>query len=466
MQHFDTIVAISTPPGVGALGLIRLSGPQAVSIVDRVFSKDLLSAAGYTVHYGELFQREPVSDATVAALDQVVVSIFRAPRSFTKEDVAEVSFHGSPFILREALKLFVALGARLAEPGEFTQRAFLNGAMDLAQAEAVADLIASASRAAHAVALQQLKGGVSKKIAALRAELLDFTSLIELELDFGEEDVEFADREKLLALVRHIRGLIARLAESFQFGNAMVHGVPTVIAGRPNAGKSTLLNALLQEERAIVSDIPGTTRDTIEETLVIEGVQFRIIDTAGLRDTDDAIESIGVARTREKIGQASIVVYLFDLLGTSYAEVEADLAPLATATARLIVVGNKADGLATDAAAAAQAHWAEHFPSDWLQISAQEGRGLNALRERLHTVAMGLSSGTSDVVISNVRHLQALEKAGQSLAEAEEGLGLGMTQELVALDIRHAVHYLGEITGEITTDEVLGNIFGKFCIGK
>lgn len=458
MHNQDTIVALSTPSGVGALGLVRLSGPDAVEIVNRVFSKDISAARGYSLHYGQVLQDGKV-------LDDVVASVFRGPKSFTREDTVEISFHGSPYILHQAIDLLTESGARLANPGEFTQRAFLNGGLDLAQAEAVADLIASSSKAAHDLAINQLRGGVSKKISELRSELLNFTSLIELELDFGEEDVEFADRDQLLALIHRIHALITQLADSFRLGNAIVQGIPTVIAGRPNAGKSTLLNHLLQEERAIVSEIPGTTRDTIEESLVINGVQFRIIDTAGIREAQDTIEAIGVERTMEKIGRADILVYLFDVENTSVAEAEADLAKLRREGLTIVVAGNKLDRLDHLKENHSQ-FLSDKLPPGALLVSAKDGRGISELKEQLYQHAIGNARPGEEVIISNVRHYRALEKAGASLTEAAEGIEMGMTQELVALDIRHAIHYLGEITGAIVVDEVLGNIFSKFCIGK
>ena len=451
----DTIVAISTPPGVGAIGVIRLSGTHAVEIVDRVFSKNISKAAGYSVHFGNILKQDLV-------LDEVLATVFRGPKSYTKEDVVEVSFHGSPYILTEAMDLFVSQGARLANAGEFTQRAYLNGAFDLAQAEAVADLIASSSQAAHTLAMKQMKGGVSSEIKQLRQQLLDFTSLIELELDFGEEDVEFADRTQLMALIAKIRAMIGRLSDSFRLGNAIKTGINTVIAGRPNAGKSTLLNALLQEERAIVSEIPGTTRDTIEESLTIQGVQFRLIDTAGIREAEDQIEAIGVERTMEKIGQASILVYVYDVLGVSQEEVAADLATLSKPGVELIVLCNKWDMTQDNPAY----HSNNSIPLEHHRISAKNNPSLQEVKQALYDAGIGTGMNSEQVIISNVRHLQALKKADVSLEEAEQGLEMGMSGELLSLDIRHGIHHLGEITGEISTDEVLGNIFGKFCIGK
>ncbi|MBK7409123.1 MAG: tRNA uridine-5-carboxymethylaminomethyl(34) synthesis GTPase MnmE [Saprospirales bacterium] len=334
----DTITALSTPPGIGAIGVIRLSGPRAVAIVDAVFEgKKLKDQASHTAHFGT------IKDAEGQALDEVVVTLFRAPRSYTREDVVEVSCHGSPYILQQVLQLFIEKGARMAKPGEFTLRAFFNGRMDLSQAEAVADLIASDSAAAHQIAIQQMRRGFSDEIRKLREELINFASLIELELDFSEEDVEFADRSQLKELMTKIQKLLHVLIQSFQLGNVLKHGVNTVLAGRPNAGKSTLLNALLNEERAIVSEIAGTTRDTIEETLHIQGITYRLIDTAGIREAADQIEAIGVRKTMEKIGQAAVLVYIFDVIKSGPEEVRKDLESLARPGLHLLVVANKMD---------------------------------------------------------------------------------------------------------------------------
>ncbi len=334
----DTIVALSTPPGIGAIGVLRLSGPKAVEIVDSVFEgKKLSEQPSHTAHFGT------IKDASGKALDEVVVTLFRAPRSYTREDVVEVSCHGSPYILQQVLQLFIRIGARTARPGEFTLRAFLNGRLDLSQAEAVADLVASDSAAAHQIAMQQMRGGFSREIQKLREELINFASLIELELDFSEEDVEFANRSDLRDLILKIQKLLQVLIQSFQLGNVLKHGVNTVLAGRPNAGKSTLLNALLNEERAIVSDIAGTTRDTIEEILHIQGIAYRLIDTAGIREAADQLEAIGVRKTMEKIGQAAVLVYIFDVIKSSPEEVQSDLEKLVRPGLHLLVVANKMD---------------------------------------------------------------------------------------------------------------------------
>lgn len=456
----DTIVAISTPPGSGALGILRLSGPEAIAIADGVFKgASLAKAAGRTLHYGQLIKAG-------AVLDEVVVSLFRGPKSYTREDVVEISCHGSPYILREALDLLVDAGARLAEAGEFTRRAYLSGSMDLAQAEAVADLIASTSAGAHQLAMNQLRGGVSRELKDLREQLLNFTSLIELELDFGEEDVEFADRTQLRTLVERIHLRLTSLIGSFQLGNAIKQGVPTVIMGKPNAGKSTLLNTLLNENRAIVSDIPGTTRDVIEDRIVIEGIEFRLMDTAGVRETTDLIEAEGVSRTLALAQSASLLIYLFDLQTESPETAAAYVRSLDLPTqTRVILVGNKEDlvkisggrGAETGAIGALQL----------LLISAKAQHNIEALRTAMTDAVRAFSAVDADqAIISNVRHLNALRKAQQALLEVRQGLVHDLTADLLSIDIRTALHYIGEITGEISTEEVLGNIFSKFCIGK
>ena len=459
-QLDDTIVAVSTPPGVGAIGVIRVSGPQAIALVNRHFSRDLSQTPGQRLVYGRLLDRQG------EVLDEVVLGLFRAPKSFTRQDVVEISCHGSPFILRRVMEELVAAGARPASAGEFTQRAFLNGAMDLAQAEAVADLIAATSPGAHRLALDQLRGGVSSELKSLREELLNFTSLIELELDFGEEDVEFADRGQLTELIGRLAGRLDRLIDSFGLGNALKQGVPTVILGKPNAGKSTLLNALLNDNRAIVSDIPGTTRDAIEDRLVIGGIEFRLIDTAGVREASDLIEAEGVQRTLALARKAQLVVYLFDAREETPEAAEAFLASL-DLDADFIAVANKAD-LLDDPVAYRQEHdnvQSSRFP--WLLISAREGQQLDALRDQMVATVERLSATTpDDTLISSVRHLHALKQARTALRDVQQGLGLGISGDLLAIDIRTVLHHIGEITGEISTEEVLGNIFSKFCIGK
>ncbi len=455
----DTIAALSTPPGVGALGVIRLSGSAAIELTDRIFKgKTLQDQSGYTLHYGR------IEDEHEHTLDEVVIALFRAPHSFTGEDIVEISCHGSPYILQEVLQLLVRTGARLAKPGEFTQRAFLHGKMDLAQAEAVADLIASTHQSAHEVALRQMRGGISRQILALRDELIHFASLIELELDFSEEDVEFANRDQLRQLIQRILETIRHLGESFQLGNAMKEGVNTVLAGRPNAGKSTLLNALLEEERAIVSEIAGTTRDTIEENLTIQGIRFRLIDTAGIREAQDQIEAIGVSRTMEKIRESAILIYVFDVLETSAEEIAGDLKKLSRDGLTILLAPNKMDLNPYTKPEDYISEWvdAEHI----IPISAKNAQNIPYLKEKLYATALAGAKAEDDVLVSNARHAEALYRAGGALEAALNGLDSGLTGDLLAEDIRQSLYHLGEITGQVTTDDLLANIFGKFCIGK
>ena len=454
-----TIVALSTPPGTGALAVIRLSGPQAIAVVDPFFrSKSLAEQPTHTLHVGNL----RAADGRV--LDEVVISLFRGPRSYTGNDVVEISTHGSPYIVREVLRLFTENGARAAQPGEFTMRAFLNGRLDLSQAEAVADLIASESRTSHELALRQMRGGFSERIAALRQQLIDFAALIELELDFGEEDVEFANRDDLKKLVKDIRAVIQQLITSFELGNVLRQGVPTVLAGRPNAGKSTLLNALLSEERAIVSDIAGTTRDTIEETLIIDGITFRLIDTAGIRAAQDQIEAAGVARTLEKVAQSSLLLYVFDVVTIKPAEVAADVEELHRPGLTIIGVANKMDH---HPYAELTQFSSPLLPTEnILPLSAIHGMNVPYLKERLHQAVLGDASLQDQTVVTNVRHVTALRQTLEALDATLAGMASGVTADWVALDIRRALHHLGEITGEISTDDLLGSIFGRFCIGK
>jgi tRNA modification GTPase len=500
-QLGDTIVALATPGGEGAIGVIRLSGKEAIAIVNKVFKgKDLEKAESHSLHFGRIYDDERL-------LDEVVVGLFIGPRSYTGEHVAEVSCHGSSFIIQELIQLFAREGARLAQPGEFTLRAFLNGRMDLSQAEAVADLIASDSESSHRVALRQMRGGFRDEIQRLRQELIDFASLIELELDFGEEDVEFANRDDLRELVSKIQRLITELLQSFQLGNAIKQGVSTVIAGRPNAGKSTLLNALLNEERAIVSEIAGTTRDTIEEVLNIKGVKFRIIDTAGIRDAQDTIEAIGVEKTLEKIEQSSILLYVFDVVTTQPEELQQDLQRLYRPGLQLLVIANKMDlnpytkvehymGLTVNGQRSTEGEENSEFgisnsetkpsesgiqnpesaplhpspftlhPENWIPISAINKMNLGLLRDKLYEAAVGAELSLDNTIVTNVRHYDALRRASASLDDVLRGMAEGVTSDFVAMDIRQALYHLGEITGEISTDDLLGNIFGKFCIGK
>ncbi len=489
-----TIVALATPPGVGAIGVIRVSGPRAILVTDTIFKgKRLENQASHTAHFGKIV----AEDGRI--LDEVLITVFKGPNSYTGEDTIEISCHGSPYILQEIIQLCLQKGLRLAEPGEFTLRAFLSGKMDLTQAEAVADLIASESAAAHDVAIRQLRGGFKHEIQKLREELIHFASLVELELDFGEEDVEFVDRNDLKKLVGKIRDHLRPLIQSFALGNALKMGVTTVIAGRPNAGKSTLLNALLNEERAIVSDIPGTTRDTIEEVLNIRGIQFRLIDTAGIREAQDTIEAIGVARTMEKIEQAAILVYVWDVAGgMTLAEVHEELAALVSRNAvpgdglsrnsvpGYIVVCNKMDRnplfqtawlldptlpevhpyLLGDEELTTFKKLSTLSPSSLIPVSAKNAMNIEFLKEKLFEAAAGEGVNTESVVVTNARHHDALRRADEALSEVLTGLDSNITGDFIAQDIRRSLAYLGEITGEIGVEDLLANIFGKFCIGK
>ncbi|MDQ3016408.1 MAG: tRNA uridine-5-carboxymethylaminomethyl(34) synthesis GTPase MnmE [Bacteroidota bacterium] len=451
----DTIAAISTGEAVSAIGMIRLSGPKAIAITENIFKGAVLAEAdSHTAHFGRIVY----DDGTV--LDEVVITVYKAPRSYTTEDVIEISCHGSPYILKEILTLLVKKGALPADPGEFTMRAFINGRMDLSQAEAVADLIESQSKASHRMAMHQMRGGVSNEIKTLRQKLLDFASLIELELDFGEEDVEFADRTQLSSLVNEILEMIRRLKNTFHLGNAIKEGIPTVIAGRPNAGKSTILNRLLNEERAIVSSIAGTTRDTIEEILTIEGVQFRIIDTAGIHEAHDEIELIGIQRTMEKIEQASVLVYVFDVTELYPSDVLRDIGAIQPGNAKIILAANKMDRNP-------YLNPEEYRIGDYglVPLSALNNMNIEYLKE---TISQSVTSEIpSDIpMISSLRHYHALERTEERLGAVLEGFAAGTTHDFVAQDIRQALYHLGEITGQISTEDLLGNIFGRFCIGK
>ncbi|MGM0579755.1 MAG: tRNA uridine-5-carboxymethylaminomethyl(34) synthesis GTPase MnmE [Bacteroidota bacterium] len=454
-QLKETIIALSTAPGVGAIAVIRLSGEDAIQITNSVFKgKDLLQQKSHTAHFGTIRNEEG------EIIDEVVATLFIAPHSFTKENVVEISCHGSPYIVQRLIKLFLTKGVRLAKAGEFTQRAFLNGQFDLAQAEAVADLINADTEASHKAALNQMRGGFSEQIKKLRAELIHFASMIELELDFGEEDVEFADRDDLKKLVNQLLSVITALVSSFDLGNVIKNGVPTVIAGKPNTGKSTLLNALLNEEKAIVSDIAGTTRDFIEDEINLEGVVFRFIDTAGLRDTEDKVEAIGVQRTKDKMKQASLIIYMFDLKNDTLTEVNRDINMLENLGIPFIKVGNKLDE--------AQQDLYNEMKKDknTLFISAINKEGLEALKTKLVETVNLDNFKTGDTVVTNIRHYDNLVQTQNSLNAVLRGLDDNITGDFLALDIRHALRFLGEITGEITTDDLLANIFSKFCIGK
>jgi tRNA modification GTPase len=469
MPNEDTICAISTPPGNGAIAVIRLSGENAIPIAEKVFQpskkgKELGKQKANTVHHGIIKENDTI-------IDDVVVSIFRTPNSYTGEDIVEISCHGSLYIQKKILEVLTGSGARLAKPGEFTMRAFLNGKMDLSQAEAVADLIAGSSRAAHDVAINQMRGGFRDLIKNLRDQLLNFTSLMELELDFSEEDVEFADRKQLKSLVDKIEKLLRQLTDSFVLGNVIKNGVPVAIIGRTNAGKSTLLNRLLKEDRAIVSDIPGTTRDYIEDIISLEGTHFRFIDTAGLRDAGDKIELLGIEKTFEKINQASIVLLIIDIK-------EAPDSVMKTVTEiqshikgkdkHLVVVLNKID-LADAKQVSEKKKVLDSVLTDndyCVAISAKHGKNINKLEDYLKEAVNLDRYNRNDVIITNTRHFEALRNAHQSILRVQQGFRDDLSGDLIAMDLRHVLHSLGEITGEITTDEILGNIFKNFCIGK
>lgn len=452
-DHTDTIVALATPQGVGAISVIRLSGTDAIAITQSVFKgKDLTQQPSHTIHFGTIHDDDRI-------IDEVLVSVFIAPRSFTTENAIEISCHGSAVIVKEIIKVLLKKGARLATPGEFTKRAFLHGRFDLAQAEAVADLINAETDNARQAALNQMRGGFSKEINRLREELIHFASLIELELDFGEEDVEFAKRSDLKKLIYQIQGYLTSLIKSFDQGNVIKNGVPTVIAGKPNAGKSTLLNVLLNEEKAIVSDIAGTTRDSIEDEIVLGGINFRFIDTAGLRETTDVIEAMGVARTRDKMKQASLIIYLVDLTHTTLEEIDLEIKALTDLGIPHIKVGNKLDK--ADPGLVGQL-----TKKGFTFISAKNGDQIEELKENILSLFEVEHVKTGDVMVTNLRHYQNLLQTNESLTRVLEGMDTGVTGDFLAMDIRQSLHYLGEITGNITTEDLLENIFSKFCIGK
>lgn len=468
----DTIVALATPAGSGAIGIVRLSGNLAISIVNEAFqAKDLTTVDSHTIHLGYF------RDEQQKIIDQVLVSIFKMPHSYTKENVVEISCHGSRYIQQQIIELCIRKGARMAREGEFTLRAFLNGQMDLSQAEAVADLIAAESESAHQLALTQMRGGFSDEIKKLRDELIHFASLIELELDFGEEDVEFANREELERLVLKILDIIKRLLDSFQLGNAIKHGVNTVLAGRPNAGKSTLLNALLNEERAIVSDIAGTTRDTIEGILNIQGVQYRLIDTAGIREATDQIEAIGVQKTLEQVAKSAILIYVYDRANLSPLDVQSDLQKLDRDNMNIIVVANKSDIYNNQLNNGQPNPFIEdqqlfsltktlEKQYKTIHLSAKDRTQIDLLKNQLFEVFASQELAQDNSIVSNSRHYAALKAALEALDAVIQGLEIGISNDFLAMDIRHALNYLGEITGEISSDDLLGNIFSSFCIGK
>lgn len=451
----DTIVALATPPGIGAIGVVRISGKEAFTIVNELFpSKDLLQQPSHTIHVGFLKDGDKI-------LDEAVVSLFKGPKSYTGEDVVELGLHGSPFIQQQVIDACVRKGARLAKPGEFTQRAFLHGKLDLAQAEAVADLIASNTDASHKTALHTMRGGFSARLKELRERLIRFSALIELELDFSQEDVEFADRKQFYDLIREIQQITTQLIASFQLGNVIKNGVSVAIIGKPNAGKSTLLNALLNEDRAIVSDIPGTTRDTIEEVINIDGILFRLIDTAGIRQhTSDVIETAGVERSMDKMKQADLVLYLFDVADDK-SEIGGLRSVIEKHQLNYLAVGNKIDGLGERQAK-------EKFADmeKVVFISAKQNLHTEVLKERMADAVLQGKVQTENTVVTNARHYHALKEMDKSLADIQNGLNSNLPGDLLALDIRRCLHYLGEITGEVTNEDQLDYIFSKFCIGK
>jgi tRNA modification GTPase len=458
----DTICAIATAAGNGAIAIIRLSGDQAISIGDEIFEGNtapLAEANGNTIHFGHIKAGNKI-------LDEVLISVFKAPRSYTGEDILEISCHGSPYVQQSILQLLIHNGARLARPGEFTQRAFLNGKLDLAQAEAVADLVKSSSEASHRIAMDQMRGGFSGEIFKLRQQLLQFISLIELELDFSEEDVEFADRKLLHSLLGEIIVKLTYLIQSFQAGNVIKDGIPVVIAGLPNAGKSTLLNVFLNEERAIVSELPGTTRDVIEDEVHIEGFLFRFIDTAGLRHTEDKIEMIGIRKAYEKLKQARIVLLICDV-NEEVEEIASQINALGNEIRqKVMIVLNKADLNDYKSAAKKSEILSKQFGLISIPISAKEGYQIEKLKSALvSSVKIELNS-EANVIVSNIRHYEALSRSLEASQRALKGLTSRLPTDLIAQDIREILHYLGEITGEITNDEILGNIFANFCIGK
>ena len=468
MINQETIVALATPSGAGAIAVIRLSGQHAISIAADVFQsvsgKDIIQQKTHTIHLGH------VVDGT-KTYDQVLLSLFKGPNSYTGENVVEISCHGSTFIQQQSIQLLLRKGAKMAQAGEFTLRAFLNGKLDLSQAEAVADLIASDNEASHQIAMQQMRGGFSNEIAKLRQELLNFASLIELELDFAEEDVEFADRTAFKELLERIEFVLKRLIDSFAVGNVIKNGIPVAIVGEPNVGKSTLLNALLNEERAIVSDIAGTTRDTIEDELVIDGIGFRFIDTAGIRETKDHVESIGIQKTFEKIEQAQVVLFIIDSLqlindnGNSV-KIEIEKIKNKFPLKPLIVVLNKIDKLNNEERIQFDNQLAIiNYPLS-IEISAKQKVGVDGLKNELLSFVNTGALRNNETIVTNTRHYDSLLKALEEVQKVKYGIESNTSSDFIAIDIRQALYYFGEITGEVTNDELLGNIFANFCIGK
>jgi tRNA modification GTPase len=468
LQH-DTIVALASPSGAGAVALIRVSGPDAMALVAAVFqsvrNKDLTRQKTHTLHLGHIMDGNKT-------IDQVLVSLFKNPNSYTGEDVVEISCHGSPFIQQQIIQLLLRKGCRMAQPGEFTLRSFLNGKMDLSQAEAVADLIASDNEASHQLAISQMRGGFSNELARLREELLNFASLIELELDFAEEDVEFADRSQFQQLINRIEQVLKRLIDSFAVGNVIKNGIPVAIVGEPNVGKSTLLNALLNEERAIVSEIAGTTRDTIEDELVIGGIGFRFIDTAGIRETKDVVESIGIQKTFEKMEQAQVVMYISPLApqgGTSIETLKTEVLKIKNKypNKSIITLINKSDLLSSDELSRFKhAFDSNDSQNKTLFVSAKNKLGIEELKDTLLSFVNTGALKNQETIVTNTRHYDALIKALEEIQKVQWGLSEGISSDLMAIDIRQALYHFGEITGQVSNDELLGNIFANFCIGK
>ena len=466
----ETIVALATPSGAGAIAIIRLSGKDAITIAADVFQsvsgKDITKQKTHTIHLGHIVAPSTSSGQAGKVYDQVLLSIFKGPNSYTGENVIEISCHGSTFIQQQIIQLLLRRGAKMAQAGEFTLRAFLNGKLDLSQAEAVADLIASDNEASHQIAMQQMRGGFSNEIAKLREELLNFASLIELELDFAEEDVEFADRTQFHDLLERIEFVLKRLIDSFAVGNVIKNGIPVAIVGEPNVGKSTLLNALLNEERAIVSDIAGTTRDTIEDELVINGIGFRFIDTAGIRETQDHVESIGIQKTFEKIEQAQVVMFLVDsteltMESLERLKVEVEKIKNKYPQKALLTIFNKKDKLEESLL-----QNLESQIENSIFISAKQKVGIEELKNELMSFVNTGALRNNETIVTNTRHYDSLLKALEEIQKVKWGLDSGISSDLMAIDIRSALYFFGEITGEVTNDELLGNIFANFCIGK
>ena len=462
----ETICAPATAVG-GAISIIRVSGQQSFTICEKLFipldkTIKLIDQKGFTIIFGNIQSGDEI-------IDEVLLSVFRAPRSYTGENAVEISCHASPYIVRRIMELLIKNGATAANPGEFTQRAFLNGQIDLSQAEAVADIIASTTRSAHSIAMNQMRGGFSKEISRLRSELLNFASLIELELDFGEEDVEFADRSKLTSIILSVKDIADKLIGSFSLGNAIKNGIPVVIVGKPNSGKSTLLNALLMEDKAIVSEIPGTTRDVIEDTIVIDGIEYRFIDTAGLRETTDVIETMGIRKTHEKIDQASVIL-LVDEISDSFEAINKRIGVIREMIRGLdkhvLILINKTDQALPEKQEELRQMISIEEKETLLFISAKKNTGLDVLRLKLSEAVLKDKLKSDDVIITNIRHYEVMLHVSESLERVISGLDNNIPDDFIAIDIRQAIHYLGEITGEITSDEILGNIFKNFCIGK